>query len=88
MDVEIVYTSKEEVFFHCVMWKDDLETIQNQLMAKENRKEAEFAVIPLVNGGSITVDLSEVLAITSNPYVEDENTTIEVEYIDIDDFEF
>lgn len=84
MDVEIVYTTKEEVFFHCVMWKDELETLQEQLMAKENRKETEFAVIPFVTGGSITVDLSEVLAITSNPYVEDENTTIEVEYIDDD----
>ena len=58
MDVEIVYTTKEEVFFHCVMWKDDLESIQGQLMAKESRKETEFVVIPFINGGTITVDLS------------------------------
>lgn len=85
VDVEIIYTNKEDLHFLCVMWTDDLEVVQTRLTALKDRRSPNFEIIPMFNGGKITVDLSEVLSITSNPHFDDEKTTIEVDYIDDED---
>ena len=85
MSVEIGFKNEPDLFFRAEMWRDDLKTFQSMLSAKETREGTDFQVITLSDGGTITADLNEVLFLNAMPYVEDENTTIEVEYID-DDF--
>lgn len=85
MSVEIGFKNEPDLFFRAEMWRDELRTLQHMMTAKETREGTDFQVISLSDGGTITVDLNEVLFINAMPYVEDENTTIEVEYID-DDF--
>lgn len=84
MNVEIGFKSEPDLFFRAEMWRDDIRTLQQMMTAKETREGTDFQVITLVDGGAITVDLNEVLFVNANPSVEDENTTIEVEFIDDD----
>lgn len=84
MSVEIGFKNDPDLFFRAEMWRDDLQTFQSMLAAKETREGTDFQVITLSDGGMITADLNEVLFLNATPYVEDENTTIEVEYIDDD----
>lgn len=84
MNVEIGFKSEPDLFFRAEMWRDEIRTLQQMLAAKESREGTDFQVITLVDGGAITVDLNAVLFVNANPYVEDENTTIEVEFIDDD----
>lgn len=84
MSVEIGFKNEPDLFFRAEMWRDDLKTFQSMLSAKETREGTDFQVITLSDGGMITADLNEVLFLNAMPYVEDENTTIEVEYIDDD----
>lgn len=84
MSVEIGFKNEPDLFFRAEMWRDDLKTFQSMLSAKETREGTDFQVITLSDGGTITADLNEVLFLNAMPYVEDENTTIEVEYIDDD----
>lgn len=84
MSVEIGFKNDPDLFFRAEMWRDDLQTFQSMLTAKETREGTDFQVITLSDGGTITADLNEVLFLNAMPYVEDENTTIEVEYIDDD----
>ena len=84
MSVEIGFKNEPDLFFRAEMWRDDLKTFQSMLSAKESREGTDFQVITLSDGGMITADLNEVLFLNAMPYVEDENTTIEVEYIDDD----
>ena len=84
MSVEIGFKNEPDLFFRAEMWRDDLQTFQSMLSAKETREGTDFQVITLSDGGTITADLNEVLFLNAMPYVEDENTTIEVEYIDDD----
>lgn len=84
MSVEIGFKNEPDLFFRAEMWRDDIQTFQSMLTAKETREGTDFQVITLSDGGTITADLNEVLFLNAMPYVEDENTTIEVEYIDDD----
>ena len=84
MSVEIGFKNEPDLFFRAEMWRDDLQTFQSMLSAKETREGTDFQIIALSDGGTITADLNEVLFLNAMPYVEDENTTIEVEYIDDD----
>lgn len=84
MSVELGFKNEPELFFRAEMWRDELHTLQRMVTAKESREGTDFQIISLSDGGMITVDLNEVLFINAMPYVEDENTTIEVEYIDDD----
>lgn len=84
MSVEIGFKNEPDLFFRAEMWRDDLQTFQSMLSAKETREGTDFQAITLSDGGTITADLNEVLFLNAMPYVEDENTTIEVEYIDDD----
>ena len=84
MSVEIGFKNDPDLFFRAEMWRDELRMLQDILSAKEDRKGTDFKVINLTDGGVLTIDLNEVLFVNCSPYVEDENTTIEVEYIDDD----
>lgn len=74
--------SAEELFFSVEMWEDDLETLQRRLSLKESRDGTDFTVLRLSNGGTITIDLSEVLFVSTAPYVELNYTTGEDEFYD------
>ena len=63
------------------MWADEVQTLQELLRAKENRDFTDFHLLRTDNGGSLTIDLSEVLYVNTMPYAENDNTTIEVEYL-------
>ena len=69
------------------MWRDELRMLQTMLSAKEDREGTDFKVINLSDGGMLTIDLNEVLFVNCSPYVEDENTTIEMEFVEGDYFD-
>lgn len=82
LDVEIGFKKEApDLFLIITMWGDEVETLNDLLMAKENRGSTDFHVLRADNGGTITIDLSSVLYVTTLPYGEGEDTTVEVEYI-------
>lgn len=82
MQVDIGFKDTDPDFwFSATMWDDDLQTLHDLLLAKEERDGTDFHVLKTDNGGSITIDLSEVLYVNTIPYDEGEDTNIEVEYI-------
>ena len=87
MSVEIGFKNEPDLFFRAEMWRDELRTLQTMLSAKEDREGTDFKVINLSDGGMLTIDLNEVLFVNCSPYVEDENTTIEMEFVEDDYFD-
>ena len=87
MSVEIGFKNEPDLFFRAEMWRDELRTLQTMLSAKEGREGTDFKVINLSDGGMLTIDLNEVLFVNCSPYVEDENTTIEMEFVEDDYFD-
>lgn len=72
----------EELFFSVEMWDDDLEILQQKLTSKESRGGTDFTVLRLSNGGTITIDLSEVLFVSTAPYDDSNYTSREDEFYD------
>ena len=87
MSVEVGFKNEPDLFFRAEMWRDELIMLQAMLSAKEDREGTDFKVINLSDGGMLTIDLNEVLFVNCSPYVEDENTTIEMEFVDDDYFD-
>ena len=87
MSVEVGFKNDPDLFFRAEMWRDELIMLQTMLSTKEDREGTDFKVINLSDGGMLTIDLNEVLFVNCSPYVEDENTTIEMEFVDDDYFD-
>lgn len=84
LHVDIGIKDATDIFFNVDMWDDDFETFQQMLLAKETRGGTDFQVLPLSNGGTITIDLSEILFVNTMPY-EDSETNTEVGLETFDD---
>lgn len=75
LNVDIGIKDANDLFFSVEMWDDDFDTLQQMLTAKETRSDTDFQVLPLSNGGTITIDLSEVLFVNTMPYDDVDNNT-------------